>query len=272
MAVELRSKTPVDHEPEYALQLAGVTKTFSGFFALKDVSLTVRPGEIQAIIGPNGAGKSTLFASVAAEIAVDGGSVAILGHATSKKDPSSLVQLGLSRAFQVARIYPSMTVFENIMIAVLGIERLRPTSLGRRVGTFFAPRRLLSARVVQAATETGLEDVLSYRAGAISHGDKKRLELAMALCMEPKVLLLDEPTAGMSPEETESTVALLKKLHNDRRLTMLITEHDLSVVYALSDRIAVLNRGAIIANGLPDEIRRNSEVARVYMGGGGVKS
>ena len=259
----LSTPRPVESD---ILKLDNVTKSFSGFVALKDVCLTVKSGEIYAVIGPNGAGKSTLFATCAAEIRSDSGTVSILGGTAAGAGPVGLVERGLSRAFQVARIYPSMSVHENIMIAVLGKQRQQKLSFTRRLLQFLAPRRTLNDLVVASATEAGLVAVLPLLAGEISHGDKKRLELAMALCMEPKILLLDEPTAGMSPSETASTVELLRQLHASRKLTMLITEHDLSVVYALSHRIAVLNHGEIIADGLPDEIRRNEQVAEVYFG------
>jgi branched-chain amino acid transport system ATP-binding protein len=246
---------------EPILDVQHVSKRWPGTIALNDVSLQVPPQQIRAIIGPNGAGKSTLFAVISGLIPPDTGRIYIAGRNTTRLPPYAIVRLGVARAFQVARLFPQLTARENVLAAVLA-----QTGSGR---VFWRPLRSLRAQRATAEgllAETGLKALADRPAAVLSQGDKKRLEIAMALALQPQLLLLDEPTAGMSPEETRATVVLIQQLWRERNLTVVLSEHDMSVVFALAQEITVLHRGSVLVSGAPEMVRNNERVQEVYLG------
>jgi branched-chain amino acid transport system ATP-binding protein len=241
------------------LEVRGVTKAFDGFVAVRDVSLAVRPGARHAIIGPNGAGKTTLFNLLSGALAPDRGSVRFLGEDIGRLAPHAIVRLGLARSFQRVNIFPRKTVADNIVVACIARDR--------RHFRLFEPANGLYAEESAALLErVGLAGDAGLRAGELAYGRQKQLELALALAARPKLLMLDEPTAGMSVAETRALSALIARVAGELGLTLLFTEHDMSVVFGLADRISVLHHGRIIAEGTPDEVRRHPEVKNVYLG------
>ncbi len=245
------------------LHVADVHKNFGGLKALADVDLQVKEGTTHAIIGPNGAGKSTLLNVCIGRIAPDTGAVVFDGQVITGKRPHEINQMGIVRVFQTPEIFPDLTLLQNVMVP----------AFAKRDGAF----RLNAMQMVSSQTEIRdeaehwLEDVglLEQRhvpASSLSRGDKRRLELAMGLVQRPRLLLLDEPTAGMSRHDTNSTIDLLRKIKS-RGMTKVIIEHDMHVVFSLADRITVLAQGQIIADGTPDEVRGNAKVREAYLGG-----
>jgi branched-chain amino acid transport system ATP-binding protein len=241
------------------LELAGVSKAFGGFQALAGVSLRVAPGEIAAVIGPNGAGKTTLFNVITGHLTPDAGRVRFRDRDITGRPPHTICRLGLARSFQRTNIFPRLSVFENVQVAILAHQR-RAQQMWSRA------RDLGRERTAAILEDVGLAGRAREASGTLSYGDQKQLELGIALALEPEMLLLDEPTAGMSPQETRSTMALIARLARERRLTLLFTEHDMSVVFSVARTIRVLHQGQIIAEGPPDEVRGNPEVRRVYLG------
>jgi branched-chain amino acid transport system ATP-binding protein len=246
---------------EPLLDIRNLKKSFGGLQATNDVSLHVNHGELVSIIGPNGAGKSTLFNQITGYIQPNSGEVLFDGRSVLGKTPYQIVRLGIGRAFQRSNIFPRLTVFENVQAAVISHQR--------KILNFWSPARSLNAvnnRAGEILQSVGLYPSKDRRAGTMALGDQKRLEIALALALEPRLLLLDEPTAGMSPEETNSIVALIERLVHEFEVTLLFTEHDISLVFSISKRIYVLNYGTIIAEGLPSEIAANPHVQEVYLG------
>jgi len=240
-------------------------KSFGGLQATVDVSLHVEPGERVSIIGPNGAGKTTLFNQISGHIRPDSGQVVFNGQDITGQRPHEIVRLGIGRAFQRANIFSRLTAFENIQAAVISQTR-------QSFNLWKVARQMRSERerVDYILTVIGLTDKRRDRpAGKLALGDQKRLEIGLALAMEPKLLLLDEPTAGMSPQETESTVQLINDITQQLKVSLLFTEHDMEVVFNISERIYVLNQGQIIAQGPPQSIADNPRVQEVYLGGEG---
>jgi branched-chain amino acid transport system ATP-binding protein len=246
------------------LQVQNVSRSFGGFQALSRVSLEVSAGEVSAVIGPNGAGKTTLFNVVTGHLAPDSGRVMWNGHDITGEPPHAICRLGLARSFQRTNIFPRLTVFENVQVAILSHER-------RAYGLWAPARDLERPRVMALLDQVGLAHRAADPSGSLSYGDQKQLELGIALALEPTLLLLDEPTAGMSPQETRTSMALVGRIARDRKLTVLFTEHDMEVVFSVAQRIHVLHQGSIIAEGKPDEIRANADVKRVYLGEGAIK-
>jgi len=246
-----------------AVEVRHVVKRFGGNIALDDVELTVTAGQVHAVIGPNGAGKSTLFATIAGEHRPDRGTVHVAGRDVTRLSAHRRVKAGVARAFQVARVFGEMTVEENVTVAVVAAHN---TS---RVFWRAAGLRRAHEPVIAALEQMGLADLRSRQAQALSQGDRKRLEIAMALVLEPKILLLDEPTAGMSPEETASTVALVHDLWASTELTVLLTEHDMQVVFDLAQQLTVLDRGHVLCTGDPATIRERQDVKDIYLGAAG---
>lgn len=244
-------------------RVAGVGKTFGGLRALSGVNLDVEEGTTHAIIGPNGAGKSTLLNVCVGLLAPDSGSVTFCGVVLTGKRPHEINQLGVARVFQTPEIFSDLTLLQNVMIS----------AFSRRDGAFcFRPFRVFqNEHAVRGEAEHYLEDLgiaehANLTAAALSRGDKRRLELAMCLAQHPKLLLLDEPTAGMSRHDTNRTIDILKKI-KERGMAKIIIEHDMHVVFSLADRISVLAQGKIIAEGAPDEVRANPKVQEAYLGG-----
>jgi branched-chain amino acid transport system ATP-binding protein len=243
------------------LDVERVKKTFDGFVAINGVSFSIRQGEICSIIGPNGAGKTTLFNLITGHLPVDEGKLTFKGLDITHRRPHRICRLGIGRSFQRTNIFPRLTVFQNIQAAVL-VHRGKSLTFFRPVDSFF-----------QEETETilervGLGEYSAVVSGSLSYGFQKQLELGIALASEPELLLLDEPTAGMSAQETRQTMELIGKITREKGLTLLFTEHDMEVVFSISQRIMVLHQGRLIAEGTPEDVRGNSEVQKVYLGEG----
>jgi len=246
------------------LEVTDVARSFGGFQALCGVTLQVAPGEISAVIGPNGAGKTTLFNVITGHLAPDAGRIGFAGRDITGRPPHAICRLGLARSFQRTNIFPRLSVFENVQIGILSHE-------GRAYGLWVPARGLARDRTMAVLEDVGLAARAADPSGSLSYGDQKRLELGIALALEPTLLLLDEPTAGMSPQETRSSVALVERIARERKLTVLFTEHDMNVVFSVAQRIRVLHQGRIIAEGAPEEIRRHDDVKRVYLGEGAIR-
>ncbi|MCT8268450.1 ABC transporter ATP-binding protein [Afifella sp. JA880] len=245
------------------LQVSEVQKSFGGLRALTDIELQVEQGKTHAIIGPNGAGKSTLLNVCIGRLPPDSGTVTFDGHLITGRPPYEINQLGVARVFQTPEIFPDLSLLQNVMVP----------AFAKRDGTFrmSALSSLEKETDLREEAEKLLEDVgllqfYAKLASSLSRGDKRRLELAMCLIQHPKLLLLDEPTAGMSRHDTNRTIDLLKQI-KERGMTKVIIEHDMHVVFSLADRISVLAQGKIIAEGTPDEVRGSPRVQEAYLGG-----
>lgn len=244
------------------LEVQMVNKSFSGLRALADVCLTVEEGSVHAIIGPNGAGKSTLLNCFVGRLAPDAGAVLFDGRSLIGLKPHEINQSGIARVFQTPEIFADLTIAENVLIPALARHDGHFTlDAWRRAGS----RREIHACVEAVLEDVGLQDARDAVAGTLSRGDKRRLELAMCLVQEPKLLLLDEPTAGMSRADTEKTIELLQRI-GDRRITKVIIEHDMQVVFSLAHRISVMAQGTVIAEGDPESIKGDPRVQEAYLG------
>jgi len=246
------------------LETHGLTKRFAGLTAVDSVNLSVEHGETRAVIGPNGAGKSTFINCVTGLLEPTAGRVEFDDTDITGQDPHTIVQRGISKSFQTASIFPEMTVGENVQIAALAAEH----------GSFqlnFLQRRDSFDEVDAIAEEmlasVGLLETADETAQNLPYGDKRRLEIAIALAAKPDLLFMDEPTAGMSPEETDATVDLVEDLQEELGLTIVLVEHDMEIIFRVSDRIAVLNRGRIIADGPPEDVQGDPSVQEAYLGG-----
>lgn len=244
------------------LDISTISMRFGSFRALSNVSLSVAEGQKHAVIGPNGAGKTTFFNCITGHLRPTSGAVIFQGKPLVGLAPYDIVRLGVARSFQRINIYPKLTVFQNVQTALIADRGLAYNLFRPSAGLFRDEVRAVLATV-------GLSDDEDQKAGLMSYGRQKQMELAIALASEPEVLLLDEPTAGMSPQETMDTIALIGAIAARRNLTLLFTEHDMEVVFAIADRISVLHHGEIIASGSPDEVRADPEVRRVYLGEAG---
>ena len=242
------------------LQTHKVTKDFGKLRAVHEVSLDIHKGDVHAIIGPNGAGKSTYFNLVTGYHRTTSGKVILRDRDITHLPAYSRCKLGITRSFQISSIYPKLTVYESVLMGLLSHRRIT-------FNLFSSAKRFFKNEVWRILEDVGLADQANTLGDSISHGDKKRLELAITLGTEPELLLLDEPTCGMSPEETETTMIFIRKLVDERGLTILFTEHDMSVVFGIAKRISVLHEGTLIADGKPEEVRANEEVQKVYLGG-----
>jgi len=243
------------------LEVKKVTKSFGGLMAIAGVDMEIQKQEICSIIGPNGAGKTTLFNVISGRYSPDGGHILLEGKNIEGQAAHQIVSAGMGRTFQITNIFPLLSTFENVQAAVIKAHN--------RSFTFLKPIRRL--KELQMDTWAVLEDIeLADKAEVISghlpYGDQRRLEIGIALANKPRLLLLDEPTAGMSPEETRSTVGLVERLVKERKLTLLFIEHDMDVVFSISDRIFVLHQGAMIAEGTPEDVARNQDVINAYLG------
>ena len=242
------------------LQTQGITKEFGKLRAVNEVSLEIIKGDIHAIIGPNGAGKSTYFNLVTGYHRATSGKVLFKGKEITKLPAYHRCNLGITRSFQITSIYPKLTVYESVLMALLSHRKVT-------INLFSSAKKFFKEDVWRILEDIGLTDQANRLGDSISHGDKKRLELAVTVGTEPELLLLDEPTCGMSPEETEITMGLINKLSKERGITILFTEHDMSVVFGIAKRISVLHQGTLIADGPPQEVRASEEVQKVYLGG-----
>ncbi|MBV9249525.1 MAG: ABC transporter ATP-binding protein [Acetobacteraceae bacterium] len=221
----------------------------------------VESQQIAAVIGPNGAGKSTLFNLITGHLQPDSGTVRLNGRNITGVAPHRICRMGVGRSFQRANIFPKLTVFENVQAAYLVHHRLGMNFWGRSQ-TFYREE------TAALLSSIGLTSQMNALAGILSYGNQKQLELGLSLASEPQLLLLDEPTAGMSAMETHETIQLLARIARERGLTLLFTEHDMEVVFSIAQKIAVLHQGRIIAEGLPEVVRADPEVRRVYLGHG----
>jgi branched-chain amino acid transport system ATP-binding protein len=236
-------------------------KSFDGFVAINGVSFSIPKGEICSIIGPNGAGKTTLFNLITGHLPVDEGKLIFKDLDITGRPPHQICRLGIGRSFQRTNIFPRLTVFQNIQAAVL-VHRRKSFTFLRPVDSFF------QEETGEILERVGLKEYTQTVSGSLSYGFQKQLELGIALASEPELLLLDEPTAGMSVQETHQTMEMIAKITREKGLTLLFTEHDMEVVFSISQRIMVLYQGRLIAEGLPGEVRNNPEVQKVYLGEG----
>ena len=241
------------------LQIRQLTKRYGGLLATDQLSLSLATGELHAIIGPNGAGKTTLIAQLSGEVAPDSGAIEFDGHDITALLPAQRALRGLARSYQITSVFPEFSVLENVTLAM---QAHRGHSFG-----FWTPMLAQPALVepaMRAIAQAGLSQRCSSKVSELAHGERRQLELAMVLVAEPKLLLLDEPMAGMSHQESGNVVRTLQGLKG--RYTMLLVEHDMDAVFALADRISVMVYGRIIASGTPDDIRNNEEVKIAYLG------
>ena len=242
------------------LQVEGLMKSFDDFMAVNGANLIVKKGEIVAVIGPNGAGKTTLFNLITGALKRDRGRIVFKGEEISELPPYDICRKGISRSYQIVNIFPRLTVFENVQVGVLSYQR--------RSSNLFRPAQSLAVKETRSILESmGLSGKEKSIAGSLSHGDQKILEIAIALGNEPELLILDEPTAGMSPEETQATMELVNRLGKQRGLTILFCEHDMDIVFSVAQSIMVMGHGQTILQGTPGEIRSNKEVQEAYLGG-----
>ncbi len=243
------------------LDVRKVTKTFGSLVAVSGVSLGVAPGELRAVIGPNGAGKTTFFNMISGFMAPTQGEIVFNGEDVTAFPAYRRVKIGMARTFQITEIFPELTVRQNVQIAteVAAGYRLRPWISGVRSAE-------LSQQVDQTLELVGLSGKAGRLVGELAHGDQRAAEIAMALALKPRLLLLDEPTAGMGDQETKEITALIRRLHKDSRYTIVLIEHDMQVVFHLADRITVLDQGRMLAEGAPEDIASNDEVQAAYLG------
>jgi branched-chain amino acid transport system ATP-binding protein len=246
---------------ETILELTSVNKAFGGLKATDDISFTVRKGEISAVIGPNGAGKTTLFNQITGHLLPDSGSIRFQGKDLIGLTTQEIVMLGVGRAFQIASLFPDETVLNNVKIAYL--SRLQQTRRFWRPLENFKRATEEARRILE---NLGLQNQADRPAFELAHGDQKLLDIGIALALEPKLLLLDEPTAGMSPEERQITRDLIKKLWKEYDLTLVFIEHDMDMVFGLAQMVRVLQQGALLAQGTPDDISNNRQVITAYLG------
>ena len=242
------------------LKTQEISKAFGKLIAVNRVTLDIRQGDIHAIIGPNGAGKSTYFNLVTGYHRATSGRVLYKERDITRLPAYRRCVQGITRSFQITSIYPKLTVYESVLMALVCHRGVSLNFLSSATGFF-------REEVWRILEEVGLAEQAHAQGDSISHGDKKRLELAITLGTEPELLLLDEPTCGMSPEETESTMSLVRKLCKDRNITILFTEHDMAVVFGIATRLSVLHQGRLIADGTPEQVRASEEVQKVYLGG-----
>ena len=242
------------------LRVEGIHKSFDDFKAVNGANLNVDKGELVAVIGPNGAGKTTLFNLITGQLKPDRGRVVFNEEDISKLPPYRICRRGIARSFQIANIFPRLTVFRNVQVSVLSQQR--------KSRKLFQPAEKLAVNETNSILESvGLSNKAWNTAGSLAHGDKRALEIAIALGNEPELLILDEPTAGMSPEETTATIDLIKRLADSRGLTILFCEHDMEVVFNAAQSIMVMHQGLTIMQGEPDDVRNSSQVQECYLGG-----
>jgi branched-chain amino acid transport system ATP-binding protein len=235
-------------------------KSFADFKAVNGASLTVRQGDLVAVIGPNGAGKTTLFNLITGHLKPDQGRILFKGEDISHLPAHQICRKGIARSFQIANIFPRLSVFRNVQVAVLSQKNLSRT-------LFRPAQHMVVAETQRILERVGLGDRQLSVAGSLSHGDKRILEIAIALGNEPELLILDEPTAGMSPEETAATMALVQRLAREQGLTILFCEHDMDVVFNVATSIMVMQQGRTILQDTPGAVRRNITVQEAYLGG-----
>lgn len=244
---------------ELLLETKGIKKSFGGVAAVNLVDLRIEQGEISSIIGPNGAGKTTLFNLVSGALRCDDGKIIFKGEDITDLAPPIICRKGIGRSFQVSSIFPKFSVFESVQLAVLTRYRQNRNLLSRA-------DNLVREDTFRVMSEVGLTDHANSLSGSLSHGDQKRLDIALSLATKPELLLLDEPTAGLNPRESEKIMKKVYEIAQSRGITILFIEHDMSVVFMISEKIRVMHQGSLFAEGKPDEIRTNDEVKKIYLG------
>ena len=247
------------------LEVSNLTKSFGGVQALHDVSFELEQGRLLAMIGPNGAGKSTCFNLINGQLRPDRGIIVVMGKKTNGSKPRDIWKLGVGRTFQITSTFASMTVLENVQMAMFSYHK-RTKSLLKKASSLYADASLELLKLV------GIEDQQHRACGVLAYGDLKRVELAIALANEPRLLLMDEPTAGMGPAERQSLMEMTSNIVRTQSIGVLFTEHDMDVVFNYADRIIVLNRGELVAEGTPEEVRQNHKVQEIYLGSGDILS
>jgi len=248
-------------DSSYLLETKELGRNFDGFAALRNVDFNLQKGEIHALIGPNGAGKTTFFKIISGELPPSSGRVFYKGRDITGLSPWQICRLGIGRAYQIINVFPQLTIYENIRI---------PIQAMRVIYNFWSSitsYRSFHEKAIDIIHEIGLERRRQDVARNLSHGEKRQLEIGLALASDPELLLLDEPTAGMSLKETRFAVELIQKITEERKLTVLIVEHKMEVVYAIAKHITVFHQGSILAAGRPDDVRNNEKVRSVYFRG-----
>ena len=243
------------------LQVQHLHKAFGGNHAVNDVSFSLQAGELLALIGPNGAGKSTTFNLVNGQLTPDSGSITLDGVSLLGRPPHALWHMGVSRTFQMAQTFASLTVVENVQMALLSAD-------GQTLSPWQRATHYRLADALQLLAQVQLDTQAARPCSALAYGDVKRLELAMALANQPRLLLMDEPTAGMAPDERQALMQLTRRLVNQRGVAVLFTEHSMDVVFEHADRVLVMARGALIAQGTPAQVQADPQVQAVYFGSG----
>jgi branched-chain amino acid transport system ATP-binding protein len=241
------------------LETVSLTKSFGGLIAVDEVNFSLQKGDLQSIIGPNGAGKSTFFRLISGEHKPSAGEITFDGKDITGLSQTAISHLGIAVAYQITNIFPMLSVFENVRVAAQ--SRQTTYNFWSRANSM----RDVVDQTLQILEDIGLAEFKDEIAGNLSHGDQKRLEIGIALATKPKLLLLDEPTAGLAPTETRETIELIKKIAQN--LSIILVEHKMKVIMEVSDKITVLHYGQLLAQGSPDEIRANEDVRKVYLGG-----
>jgi branched-chain amino acid transport system ATP-binding protein len=249
---------------EAILRTDGLLKEFGNFAAIDDVSIAVEPGEFRSVIGPNGAGKTTLFNLISGALPVTEGTVTFQGEDITDLPPEQRIRRGMARSFQISNIFGGLTVRENVRLAAQALHR---EEYGLREALFRPTDRYdgINADTDRILDRIGLADAAEETAASLPYGDKRRLEIGVVLATEPELVLFDEPTAGMGPEETRNTIDLIEEVLVDQ--TLILVEHDIELVMDLSDRITVLHRGEVLSEGTPEEIAEDEAVRDAYLGG-----
>ena len=239
-------------------RVENLKKVFGGLMAVNEVSFTLNQGEISSIIGPNGAGKTTLFNLLTGHLKPDSGAVYFKDLEITGLAPSRICRAGIGRSFQKTNIFPRLTVFDNIQVALMS-WRKNTRNIFQNADRFFRKE------ADEILVSLGLGDKKNRIAGLLAHGDQRLLEIGLTLGTYPELILLDEPTAGMSPEESRNTMALIQQIVRARKLTLLFIEHDMNIVFGISEKVRVMHVGSIIAEGSPQEIRANDQVQKIYL-------
>jgi branched-chain amino acid transport system ATP-binding protein len=235
-----------------------LVKTFGGLMAVTQISFTLEQGEISSIIGPNGAGKTTLFNLLTGHLKPDSGTIHFKGQNITGFSPHRICRTGIGRSFQKTNIFPRLTAFDNVQVALMAWQK-KTRNVIHKADQFFRKE------TEEILDSLGLGDKKDKTAGLLAHGDQRLLEIGITLGTFPELIMLDEPTAGMSPEESHRTMALIHRIVKDRNLTLLFIEHDMNIVFGISQKVRVMHFGRIIAEGSPEAIRANAEVQKIYL-------
>ena len=249
------------------LEVKKLTKNFGGLTAVSDVSLELNEGELVGLIGPNGAGKTTLFNLLTGVYEPSEGTVTLDGHLLNGKAPYKIATLGLSRTFQNIRLFKDLTVLDNVLIAFGNHHKPHVLASFFRLPAFYQNEEELKAKALELLAIFDLDKEAETLAKNLAYGQQRRLEIVRALATEPKILFLDEPAAGMNPQETAELTALIRRIKNEFNITIMLIEHDMSLVMEVTERIYVLEYGRLIAHGTPDEIKNDKRVIEAYLGG-----